>query len=132
MTERKYIYANGKRKTAVAKVRLYPNGKGQITINGMPIKEYFVSDSQFTAVYAPLKLAGLEKTVDLSVLLFGGGIIGQAEALRHGISKALVEYKAELRPTLKKEGFLTRDPRMKERKKPGLKRARRAPQWAKR
>lgn len=132
MTERKYIYATGRRKSSVAKVRLYPNGRGQITINEKPIKEYLSVDSQFTAVYSPLKVANAEKSFDMTIMVDGGGITGQAEAIRHGITKALITHDPALRTTLKKEGFLTRDPRAKERKKPGLKRARRAPQWAKR
>jgi small subunit ribosomal protein S9 len=132
MSERKYVYATGKRKTSIAKVRLYPNGRGQITINDKPIKEYLTVDHQFSAVYAPLKLVDGEKSYDLSITVQGGGVTGQAEAIRHGVTKALVIHDPSLRTTLKKEGLLTRDPRAKERKKPGLKRARRAPQWAKR
>ncbi len=127
-----YFYANGYRKTSTAKVRLFPKGKGDVIINGKPIKEYLKTGAQFHAVFAPLKAVGMEKTVDLTIVVKGGGIIGQAEAIRHGIARALTDLDLTLRPTLKKAGFLTRDPREKERKKPGLKRARRAPQWSKR
>ncbi len=126
-----YFYANGKRKTSVARVRLYENGKGEIIVNNKPINEYFFGE-HITSIKAPLKMANALKMFDITVLVEGGGISSQADALRHGISKALLEYDPELRSQLKKIGFLTRDSRVKERKKFGLKRARRAPQWAKR
>lgn len=126
-----YFYANGKRKTSVARVRLYENGKGEIVVNNRPVAEYFFSQ-MITNVKAPLKMANVLKLFDVIALIEGGGINSQADALRHGISKALLQYDPELRSQLKKAGFLTRDARVKERKKPGLKRARRAPQWAKR
>lgn len=126
-----YFYANGKRKTSVARVRLYENGKGDIVVNNKPFTEYFFGEL-IGSIKAPLKIANALKLFDITALIEGGGVSSQADALRHGISKALLEYDPELRSQLKKAGFLTRDSRVKERKKPGLKRARRAPQWAKR
>jgi len=126
-----YFYANGKRKTSVARVRLYENGKGEIVVNNKPFTEYFFGEL-IGSIKAPLKIANALKLFDITALVEGGGVSSQADALRHGISKALLEYDPELRSQLKKAGFLTRDSRVKERKKPGLKRARRAPQWAKR
>lgn len=126
-----YFYANGKRKTSVARVRLYENGKGDIVINNKPISEYFFGEL-IGSVKAPLRIANALKLFDVTALVEGGGISSQADAVRHGISKALLDYDPELRKELKAAGFLTRDSRIKERKKYGLKRARRAPQWAKR
>jgi len=120
----KYYYGTGRRKTAVARVRIF-DGSGKITINN---KESKLADS----VVEPLKLVGKYGSFDLSVKVAGGGKNGQAEAIRHGISRALLELNPEFRPTLKKAGYLTRDQREVERKKPGLKKARRAPQWSKR
>jgi len=128
----KYYYGCGKRKTAVAKVRLHIGGKGNITINEKPMDKYLTVKSQFNKVYSPLKITKTKDKFDISVKVYGGGITAQAEAIRHGISKGLLEFDPELRTTLKKAGFITRDPRVKERKKPGLKRARRAPQFSKR
>ena len=127
----RYFYANGKRKTSVARVRLYENGKGDIIINNQLVDEYFFG-ILIGKVKAPLKLANAQKLFDITVKVTGGGVSSQADAARHGISKALLEYDPELRKILKQAGFLTRDARSKERKKFGLKRARRAPQWAKR
>lgn len=127
-----YFYGCGKRKTSVARVRLYPKGKGMIVVNEKPAQEYFTLTTSLGIINAPLKLTGLAKEFDISVKLAGGGTSSQAEALRHGISRALLQFDANLRATLKKAGFLTRDARIKERKKPGLKRARRAPQFSKR
>ncbi len=127
----RYFYANGKRKTSVALVRLYENGKGEVVVNNRPAEEYFFG-IQMGNVKAPLKLANALKLFDVVVMVKGGGVNSQADAIRHGVSKALLEYDPELRQVLKKAGYLTRDSRVKERKKPGLKRARRAPQWAKR
>lgn len=126
-----YFYANGKRKTSVARVRLYENGKGEIIVNNKPINDYFFGEL-IPSVKAPLRIANALKLFDITVLVKGGGVSSQADAVRHGISKGLLEYDPDLRPELKKAGLLTRDSRVKERKKPGLKRARRAPQWAKR
>jgi len=128
----RYFYANGKRKTSIAKVRLVPKGDGSIIINERPLKDFFAIAEQRAAVLAPLKIVGKDKDFAISVVVTGGGATGQSEAIRHGIAKALIEIDPLLRTTLKKAGFLTRDPRVKERKKPGLKRARRGPQWAKR
>jgi small subunit ribosomal protein S9 len=128
----KYFYGLGKRKCAIAQVRIYPKGKGDIKINGKDLNKYFPSIEFQNTVKSPLKLAGQESIVDISVIVHGGGTRGQADSIRHGIARALLAMDAEYRKTLKKAGFLTRDSRVKERKKPGLKRARRAPQWAKR
>lgn len=127
----RYFYANGKRKTSVARVRLYENGKGEIVVNNQKFDDYFFGE-HIGSIKAPLKMANALKLFDVTAMIEGGGISSQADALRHGISKALLEYDPELRKELKKAGFLTRDSRVKERKKPGLKRARRAAQWAKR
>jgi len=121
----------GRRKRAVARVRLYP-GDGQIVINERSLKEHFGRPQDWTAVAAPLKLTNLEASYNISVKVSGGGITGQAEAIRHGVARALLVAHPDLRPTLRRAGFLTRDPREKERKKPGLKRARKAPQYTKR
>ncbi|EKD47827.1 MAG: 30S ribosomal protein S9, partial [uncultured bacterium] len=122
----KYYSACGKRKTSIARVRLY-KGTGKIIINERDAKEYLKIKELIGVMKSPLKLVKKEKDFDISVKVTGGGPTGQAEAIRHGISKALLEYDAELRPILKKGGYLTRDPRIKERKKYGLKKARRAP-----
>jgi small subunit ribosomal protein S9 len=124
-------YATGKRKTAVARVFLRP-GKGEITINGREPKNYFYTDSNTQKIEEPLNVTGLSGKFSLLVTVSGGGIAAQAEAVRHGISRALVNYNSELRPVLKKEGFLRRDERMKERKKYGLKGARARFQFSKR
>lgn len=127
-----YYYANGKRKTAVARVRLYPKGKGLITVNNQKSEDYFTLLTSKEVIKSPLKLVGLNNEFDISVIVCGGGISAQADAIRHGIAKALIDYDEKFRSALKKAGFLTRDARVKERKKPGLKRARRAPQFSKR
>ena len=127
-----YFYAAGKRKTAIARVRLYPKGKGIITVNDKPLNEYFKLLTSTGIITSPLKISGLSKDFDISVKVEGGGTSAQAEAIRHGIARALLHFRDDLRTTLKKAGFLTRDARIKERKKPGLKRARRAPQFSKR
>lgn len=127
----KYVQATGRRKTSVARVRLYKNGKGTIVVNDMSLKKYF-STADVMVVSQPLKLTGHLRDLDFSVLVKGGGKKGQAEAIRHGVSRALILMDPELKTTLKSKDFLTRDARKKERKKPGLKKARRAPQWSKR
>lgn len=127
-----FIRAVGRRKTAAARVRLLPSGTGVITVNDRPYDVYFPVFTMQEMVKAPLRTAGKEGAFDVSAKVAGGGPHGQAEAVRHGIARALVKWNAELRKTLKAEGFLRRDPRAKERKKPGLKRARRAAQWSKR
>ncbi|MCD7727086.1 MAG: 30S ribosomal protein S9 [Ruminococcus sp.] len=126
-----YFYGTGRRKHSVARVRLY-QGTGKITINNRDIDDYFGLETLKLIVRQPLALTGNEGTFDIVCAVSGGGVTGQAGAIRHGISRALLEFDAELRPTLKAAGFLTRDPRMKERKKYGLKAARRAPQFSKR
>ncbi len=130
--KREYFYGKGGRKTSTAQVRVYPQGKGEIIINDKKLEDYFPYFEFQKIVLDPLKLTGFEGKVDISVKVSGGGRRGQAEAIRHGISRALVKMNQELRQVLKPAGFLTRDARMKERKKFGLKRARRAPQWQKR
>ncbi len=127
-----FFYAAGNRKTSVARVRLYDKGTGLIEINGMKIEEYIGVPDKRDSIKAPLRITGHGKTFDITVKTSGGGKSGQADAIRHGISKALLAFDPALRITLKRAGFLTRDPRMKERKKYGLHRARRAPQWSKR
>ena len=123
----KSFYGTGRRKHSVARVRLYP-GSGNVTINGRSIDEYFGLETLKLIVRQPLELTETAAQFDVA----GGGVTGQAGAIRHGVSRALLQFNAELRPALKKAGFLTRDPRMKERKKYGLKAARRAPQFSKR
>ena len=123
--------AVGRRKKAIARVRLVP-GDGKIVINGRDIDNYFGLETLKMTVRQPLALTALEGRYDVIVNVCGGGLSGQAGAIRHGISRALIKADPELRPAVKKAGFLTRDPRMKERKKYGLKAARRAPQFSKR
>jgi small subunit ribosomal protein S9 len=127
----RYYEAVGRRKRAVARVRLYP-GDGQIVINDKELQEYFGRPQDWQSVLAPLQLADQENAFNLSVLVKGGGITGQAHAIRHGVARALLVVDPDLRKPLRRAGFLTRDPREKERKKPGLKRARKAPQYTKR
>ena len=126
-----YFYGTGRRKSSVARVRVY-NGTGKITINERDVDEYFGLETLKLIVRQPLMLCGLEGKFDLIIRVAGGGVSGQAGAIRHGLSRALLLHNEELRGQLKKAGFLTRDPRMKERKKYGLKAARRAPQFSKR
>ena len=128
---RPFFAGTGRRKTSVARVRLY-NGNGNITVNGRDISDYFGLDTLKFIVNQPLELTNTTGKFDVVVNVQGGGIAGQAGAIRHGISRALLLYDENLRADLKKAGFLTRDPRMKERKKYGLKAARRAPQFSKR
>ncbi|MGP1361285.1 MAG: 30S ribosomal protein S9 [Candidatus Fimenecus sp.] len=126
-----FYYGTGRRKKSVARVRLYA-GDGKITINGRDIEEYFGLDTLKTVARQPLVLTDTASKFDVVVNVSGGGVTGQAGAIRHGISRALCEFDETLRHDLKAAGFLTRDPRMKERKKYGLKGARRAPQFSKR
>ncbi len=121
----------GRRKTAAARVRLTP-GTGKIIVNGKDFKVYFPYFEWQNIIMAPLTAVGKEKTFDISVKIVGGGQKGQAVAVQLGIARALVVWNNELKKSLKTQGYLTRDARVKERKKPGLKRARRAPQWSKR
>lgn len=127
-----YFYGTGKRKTSIAQVRIYSNGAGDITVNGKPVKKYIMVKNLVESLYAPLRLTGTLKTFDISIKVTGGGPTGQADAIRHGIARALLQYDPSFRGTLKKAGFLVRDARIKERKKYGLHGARRAPQFAKR
>ena len=129
--EKPYFYGTGRRKSSVARVRLY-NGTGKIVINDREIDDYFGLETLKLIVRQPLNLTGTLDKFDIVCRVAGGGVTGQAGAIRHGISRALLQFDGELRPELKKAGLLTRDPRMKERKKYGLKGARRAPQFSKR
>ena len=127
----KFYYGTGRRKNSLARVRLYP-GTGAITINGRSIDEYFGLETLKLIVRQPLALTENTDKLDVVCTVTGGGVTGQAGAIRHGVSRALLEFSPELRPVLKKAGFLTRDSRMKERMKYGRKAARRAPQFSKR
>lgn len=127
-----FIFAVGRRKRSIARVRLIENGEGEIKINEKDIKQYFPYFEYTNIVLAPLSAVGKSGIFNVSVKVFGGGIHSQAEAVRHALSRALLKYDKNFRKTLKPLGYLTRDPREKERKKPGLKRARRAPQFSKR
>ena len=131
-SKKPYHYGTGRRKSSVARVRLFPNGTGAITINGRDIDDYFGLETLKLIVRQPLDTTDTLGKVDIVATVTGGGVTGQAGAIRHGLSRALLVYDENLRPELKKAGFLTRDPRMKERKKYGLKAARRAPQFSKR
>ncbi len=131
-SKKPYLYGTGRRKSSVARVHVFPNGTGSITINGRDIEEYFGLDTLKMIVRQPLVSTATEGKVDIVATVKGGGVSGQAGALRHGIARALLLADGEYRAILKKAGFLTRDPRMKERKKYGLKAARRAPQFSKR
>ena len=124
-------YGTGRRKSSVARVYLVP-GSGKITVNKRDIEEYFGLETLKLIIRQPIEVTGTTGKFDISINVCGGGTTGQAGAIRHGISRALLEADSDFRPALKKAGFLTRDPRMKERKKYGLKAARRAPQFSKR
>jgi len=128
---RPYFYGTGRRKSSVARVRIY-QGTGSITVNGRDIEEYFGLETLKVIARQPLALTNLNGKFDIVCRVGGGGVTGQAGAIRHGVARALLQFDEELRGQLKKAGFLTRDPRMKERKKYGLKAARRAPQFSKR
>ena len=130
-SKQQYYYGTGRRKSSVARVRLYP-GSGNITINGRSIDDYFGLETLKLIVRQPLNITETAEKFDVVCTVAGGGVTGQAGAIRHGVSRALLVFNPELRPVLKKAGFLTRDPSMKERKKYGLKAARRAPQFSKR
>ena len=131
-SKKPYLYGTGRRKSSVARVHLFPNGTGSITINGRDIDDYFGLETLKLIVRQPLVATNTLGKVDIEATVAGGGVSGQAGAIRHGISRALVTLNPEYRPALKAAGFMTRDPRMKERKKYGLKAARRAPQFSKR
>ncbi len=128
-----YYYGMGRRKTAVARVRLFPNGDGSVIVNGKNARAYFGQREALTStVLAPLRLLEIAEQYTMTVRVVGGGTSGQAGAIRHGVARALLRVNPEWKSALRKAGYLTRDPRMKERKKPGLKRARKAPQYTKR
>ena len=131
-SKKPYHYGTGRRKSSVARVRLFPNGTGAITINGRDIDDYFGLETLKLIVRQPLDTTDTLGKVDIVATVSGGGVTGQAGAIRHGIARALVKANEEYKPAIKKAGYLTRDPRMKERKKYGLKAARRAPQFSKR
>ena len=131
-SKKPYLYGTGRRKSSVARVHLFPNGTGSITINGRDIDEYFGLETLKLIVNQPFGVTGTTGKFDIICRVNGGGFSGQAGAIRHGLAKALVQADENYRPLLKKAGFLTRDPRLKERKKYGLKAARRAPQFSKR
>ncbi len=127
----RYYYGTGRRKEAVAQVRLYP-GTGSIVVNGKPVEQYFGREVDLFQARGPLQATGMLDRFSVMVRVAGGGITGQSEAVGHGIARALLEADPELKAALRKGGYLTRDARIKERKKPGLKRARKAPQYTKR
>lgn len=130
--KQEYLYAVGRRKTSIAQVRLYKKGNGKILVNDKELTKFFPKLEMQERVLSPLKLAGQKDKLEISVRVKGGGCMSQAEAIRHGISRTLLQLNPNFRKPLKKAEFLTRDARIKERKKPGLKRARKAPQWQKR
>ena len=131
-SKKPYVYGTGRRKSSVARVHLFPGGTGAITINGRDIDDYFGLETLKYIVRQPLNKTDMTSKVDINATVKGGGVTGQAGAIRHGISRALLLVDETYRQPLKEAGFLTRDPRMKERKKYGLKGARRAPQFSKR
>ncbi len=130
--DEKYIEAVGRRKTAIARARITPAARTAVVVNGKDVNAYFHTEPLRIAALEPFLKIGLPTQFSVTVVVRGGGIAGQAIAVRHAISRALVEHDHNLRGTLKKEGFLKRDPRAKERRKFGLKKARKAPQWSKR
>ena len=131
-SKKPYLYGTGRRKSSVARVHLFPGGTGAVTVNGRDIDDYFGLETLKYTVRQPLVTTQLVGKVDINATVKGGGVTGQAGAIRHGIARALLLVDENYRPVLKEAGFLTRDPRMKERKKYGLKGARRAPQFSKR
>ncbi|MGI5978731.1 MAG: 30S ribosomal protein S9 [Oscillospiraceae bacterium] len=131
-SKKPYMYGTGRRKSSVARVHLFPGGTGKITINGRDIDDYFGLDTLKLIVRQPFGATNTMDKFDVEATVTGGGVTGQAGAIRHGIARALLLVDEAYRPALKAAGFLTRDPRMKERKKYGLKGARRAPQFSKR
>lgn len=128
---KKYIEGIGRRKTSTARVRIYEE-PGEFVVNNKPLNKYFTIERFIKTALAPLELLKLKDKFNVSVKVVGGGIMGQAEAIRHGLSRALVKYNESFKKMLRDAGFLTRDPRMVERKKYGLKKARKSPQWQKR
>ena len=131
-TQQEYYYGTGKRKTAIAKVRLYLDNGGPVLVNGKPMEEYFNWEPWQSTIAEPFKAAEVTGRFRVTATVVGGGVHAQAEAIRHGIARALLNYDQTLKPTLRRHGLLTRDSRIKESKKYGLKRARRAPQYTKR
>ena len=131
-SKKKYAYGTGRRKSSIARVRVYENGTGSILINGRDMDDYFGLDTLKLLVRQPLVTTGMVGKVDIVCTVAGGGVTGQAGAIRHGVARALLSVDPEYRASLKAAGLLTRDPRMKERKKPGLKKARKASQFSKR
>ncbi len=129
---REYFEGVGRRKRASARVRIYPSGTGVFVVNGKEVREFFPRLGDYHILLGPLEDTSLQNQMDVTVLVSGGGITGQTSAVRLGLARALVSYDEELRSRLRAEGHLTRDPRIKERKKPGLKRARKAPTYTKR
>ncbi len=127
-----YVHAIGRRKSSIAQAKVFKRGSGRIVVNDLDMQAYFTTAGRRLAVTSPLQKAGMFETADVSVSVYGGGKTGQAEATRLAIARALVKIDPDLRPALKSEGLLSRDARIKERKKPGLRKARRAPQWSKR
>ncbi len=132
MSERYYYEGVGRRKTSTARVRIYPEGSGEFIVNDKPGAVYFDRVGDFDNVLVPLRVVEMEGRFDVTVKVSGGGVTGQADAVQLGLARALLKYNEELRPILRKAGLLTRDAREKERKKPGLKRARKAPTYTKR
>jgi len=127
-----YYEGVGRRKTSTARVRLFPNGNGNVVINDKPAKEFLPREGDLERALKPLQEAGMAQYYNVSVHVQGGGITGQTDAIRMGLARALLKINPDLRSAMRKGGFLTRDPRVKERKKPGLKRARKAPTYTKR
>jgi small subunit ribosomal protein S9 len=132
MSERHYYEGVGRRKTATARVRIYDEGSGEMLVNDKPIQEYFPRTGDMDNVLQPMRTVGMEGRFDMTVRVKGGGVTGQSDAVRLGLARALIKYDEELRRALRQAGLLTRDAREKERKKPGLKRARKAPTYTKR
>ncbi len=132
MADSQYYEGVGRRKSSTARARIYPGGSGTITVNDRPGQEYFDRQGDYTEILRPLEIAGGANTVDVTVKVNGGGVTGQTHAVRHALSRAVLKWDENFRSQLRSEGLLTRDPREKERKKPGLKRARKAPTYTKR
>ena len=131
MIQQQYFYGTGRRKTSIARVRLYP-GTGTVIVNGRPIEEVFPRELHQLQVLSPLRATGNQGKFNIQAKCEGGGVSGWAGAIAHGVARALVDFDESAKPALRRQGLLTRDPRMKERKKYGLKRARKAPQYTKR
>jgi small subunit ribosomal protein S9 len=131
MIQQQYFYGTGRRKTSVARVRLYP-GTGTVIVNGRPLEDVFPRELHQLQVLSPLRATGNQGKFNIQAKCEGGGVSGWAGAIAHGVARALVDFDESAKPALRRQGLLTRDPRMKERKKYGLKRARKAPQYTKR